>query len=541
MIRNIGIFGTSRIGDYAIEDFIQIKNDYPLIYRNDTFQINVRPLGYTCSSSDVLQCIELITTNKYKEIKDTFIYNNVLLKHGGKDILIDLNYDFIILEICSLKKIIHKSTGLIFPYEIEGNFNQGDYIYETETFNETIENILKIYEILKCKIILVPPITLFKEEPKSGFHEEVIPKKVLEYRNEIIHRLSKLSTLNKNIYFINWNINIKNMGITKIVEDQFHFTEFGKKYISQYIINFFRDLDNNLDKKSENIICENTLKLFTFCVDIGRFPKKCLLQAFNLLVSSLEYYVKDYKLILFTNFELKTNNKNVEIRKYYNVKSYFSNNSDGDQNWYNLNFNRFYIYKDLYDEYKEDYTWIDLDTVVVSDIRYINNLSNVFIENGKIPLSKSDEFCHLFSNTNECKILIDRYIQGNLWKINIDLYNKLTTIFEQIKMNGLILRYDFQDLLNFYINIIGNNEINIIGKNILKDVNNGLSIWSRTKLEHGNIEGLSSIYFDNEVCKTLNNDKIIHIISFTFYTLNKLYNTSQFNNLFGHLLKNYVI
>jgi hypothetical protein len=535
--KNIGVFGTHRIEDYNIEDFIKNNNDYPFIYTNNHFQINVRPLGYSCTSSDVLQSIELVHTEKFKEINDPFIFQNVFLKHGGKNIITSLHYDFLIIEICSLKKIIHKETGYIFPFEIEGPINQHEYIYNTETYDETINNILKIQELIKCKIILLPPITIFNEQPKSGFHEEVIPQKVVEYRNEIIKRLSDVSKLNGHITFINWNENIKNIGVKRMVEDQFHFTEFGKKYISQYIINFIRNLDKI---KNENIICENTLKLFTFCVDIGRFPRQCLLNAFNLLVSSLEYYVKDYKLIIFSNFDFKTNNKNIEIRKYYNVKS--KNYTDTNVNeWYILNFNRFYIYKDLYDEFSENYTWIDLDTVVVSDIRYINNLSNVFIENGITPLMKNLEQCPLFTNTNECKVSYDKYIQGNLWKIDNDLYNRLIHLFEQIKSNGLILRYDFQDLLNFYINIIGNNEINVIGRNILKNVNNGLSVWSRDKISHGNVEGLSSIYFEDGICKTLNSNKDIHIISFTFYTLNKLFNSAEFNILFGHLLINHII
>jgi hypothetical protein len=536
MSKNIGIFGTSRIEDYNIENFIKVKTDYPYIYINDTFEINIRPLGYTCTSSDVRQCVELIHTEKYKEINDPFIFQNVLLKNGGKNIITTLHYDFLIIEISSLKKIIHKKTGYIFPYEIEGPVNQHDYIYNSESYDETINNILKIQEILKCKIILLPPIIVCNEQPKSGCYDEVNSENELEYINEIINRLDDVSKLNDNIHFINWNKNIKNIGVKRMIIDQYHFTEFGKKYISQHIIHFIRDLD----KTNENIICENTLKLFTFCVDIGRFPRECLLHAFNLLVSSLDYYVKDYKLIIFCNFDLKTNNKNIEIRKYYNVKSKYYNDTDANE-WYNLNFNRFYIYKDLYDEYNEDYTWIDLDTVVVSDIRYINNLSNVFIENGKIPLMKNSEQRPLFKNTNECKIPYDKYIQGNLWKINNDLYNKLINLFEEIKSNSLILRFDFQDLLNFYINIIGNNSINIIGRNICKDVNNGLSIWNREKIEHGNIDGLSSIYFEEGLCKTLNNDKNIHIISFTFYTLNKLFNSNEFNILFGHLLRNHII
>lgn len=233
----IGIFGTCRIDNYNIEDFKQIETNYPYIYRNDKYTINIRPLGYSTSSSDVLQNLILLKSGNYNNIKSQFIYKNVLLKHGGTKIITDTDYKYLVLEICSIKKIIHKDTGYIFPYEIEGHHNKRDYEIISETFNETVNNIIKIQKYMNCPIILLPPITKFNGEVIKGVHENTVKDKILNYRNDIIERLKKASKT-KNIYLLNWNDFIIDKGIKNMIKDQFHFTTFGKKYISQQIYNF---------------------------------------------------------------------------------------------------------------------------------------------------------------------------------------------------------------------------------------------------------------------------------------------------------------
>ncbi len=235
----IGVFGTCRIDNYNIEDFIKTKNNYPFIYESNNYKINIRPLGYTTTSSDIYQNLSLIKSNQYKNITDSFIYINVLLKHGGKGIITELNYKYLILEICSIKKIIHIESNLIFPFEIEGSYNREDFKIESETFDETIQNIIKIRDLLNCEIILLPPITQFYGSKVLGIHENTIPSKVLEYRNDIIKRLIEASKYDS-IYFINWNTFIKERGIDVMVKDQFHFTDYGKQYISQKIYDFIR-------------------------------------------------------------------------------------------------------------------------------------------------------------------------------------------------------------------------------------------------------------------------------------------------------------
>lgn len=231
----IGIFGCCIIDDYNILDFKHIKyNSNPYIYENKNFLIYTRPLGYTTTSSDVLQNLKLIKSNEHINITDDFIYKNVLLKHGGDIIIDNLDYTIIVLEICSLKKIIYKKNNLIFPFEIEGNYNDNDFIINTENEEETINNIRQIQKLLKCKIILLPPLIKFKEEIKKGIHENVTLNKIMNYRYDIINRLNKVSN-NENIYFLNWNDFINEHNIDKLIEDQFHFTKYGKKYMSEQI------------------------------------------------------------------------------------------------------------------------------------------------------------------------------------------------------------------------------------------------------------------------------------------------------------------
>ena len=101
-----------------------------------------------------------------------------------------------------------------------------------------------------------------------------------------------------------------------------------------------------------------------------------------------------------------------------------------------VSFNKINIYKDLYDEYKKNYIWIDLDTIICYNIDYINDLSNVFIENGGDCINKNT----LFTNNNSIVVPRNRYIQGNFWKLDIELYYKLIETLDDLNKENLKLR-----------------------------------------------------------------------------------------------------
>ena len=275
------------------------------------------------------------------------------------------------------------------------------------------------------------------------------------------------------------------------------------------------------------------LLFYTFCCDIRKHKKSDLIKALNTLMNSIHKNISNYKLLCFTNFTNELSDKinpkySIEFREYYNNDK-FKLYSD---KWLNLSFNKINIYKDLYDEFNKDFCWIDLDTIICQDISYINDLSNVFIENGGTCITKNV----LFSNNRSITVPRNRYIQGNFWKLNIKLYNSLMKTLDSLIKKKLILRYDLQDLFSYYINIENNGEnkdINILGNNIKNDSINGLCIWSIKGNTHAIQSGIDNLYLDNNILKSkFYPDKSIHILSFTFITLNKLNNFEKFKKLF---------
>lgn len=275
------------------------------------------------------------------------------------------------------------------------------------------------------------------------------------------------------------------------------------------------------------------LLFYTFCCDIGKHTKPDLIKVLNTLMNSIHKNISNYKLLCFTNFtnELskKINQKyNIEFREYYYKEKF----KLYDNAWLNLSFNKINIYKDLHDEFNRDFCWIDLDTIICQDISYINDLSNVFIENGGTCLTKN----LLFQNNKSIAVPRNRYIQGNFWKLNIKLYNNLMSTLVSLINKNLKLRYDLQDLFSYYIYIENNGEnkdINILGNNIKNDIINGLAIWSINGNTHATQSGIDNLYLDNNMLKSkFYPDKSIHILSFTFDSLKKLYNSEKFKQLF---------
>ena len=275
------------------------------------------------------------------------------------------------------------------------------------------------------------------------------------------------------------------------------------------------------------------LLFYTFCCDIGKHTKPDLIKVLNTLMNSIHKNISNYKLLCFTNF---TNELSKKINQKYNIEfiEYYYKEKFKlyDNAWLNLSFNKINIYKDLHDEFNRDFCWIDLDTIICQDISYINDLSNVFIENGGTYSGKN----LLFSNNSSITVPRNRYIQGNFWKLNIKLYNNLMNTLVSLINKNLKLRYDLQDLFSYYIYIENNGEnkdINILGNNIKNDIINGLAIWSINGNTHATQSGIDNLYLDNNMLKSkFYPDKSIHILSFTFDSLKKLYNSEKFKQLF---------
>lgn len=270
--------------------------------------------------------------------------------------------------------------------------------------------------------------------------------------------------------------------------------------------------------------------IYTFCCDIEKHSKTELIKVFNIFANSIHKNISSYKLLCFTNFANQLSNEipkkyNIEYREYYDKGIYKLYKCK----WKNLSFNKINIYKDLYDEFNTDFCWIDLDTIVGYDISYVNDFTNIFIEIGG-DCSRSNT---LFSNSS-ITVPRNRYIQGNFWKINIKMYNNIMKTLNTLINKRLHLRYDLQDLFNYYIYIENRDkDINILGNNIKSDSINGLAVWSNNGDTHATASGLDNLYLDNNMLKSkYYPDKNIHILSFTFQTLKLLYNSNKFKQLF---------
>ncbi len=272
------------------------------------------------------------------------------------------------------------------------------------------------------------------------------------------------------------------------------------------------------------------LHLYTFCVDIGKHSKTELVNILKILINSLDK-TNIYQLHIFTNFNIDIDNPNIVFHEY------FDNSVAIYQDiWLNLSFNKIHIYKYLFDKYKIDFIWVDLDTIFITDISYINDISSFFIDCGGI-----NEDPHLLIFNTDIYIPRNKWIQGNIWKLNIELYNKLIDVHKEITLKNMKFNYDLQSLFTyyFYIFLDGNektlldNNIYIIGRNLKKNVVNGLCIWDPNGNTHANLNGLNNLYYENKLLKTnFYPDKEIHIVSFTFNTLKQLYNTKKFQELF---------
>jgi len=228
MIFNIGVCGTCRI------DF-KIKKKFPYNFKIKDFNFYIRPVGYTVSISEIYQNLSLVKNNLVDSISNNFIKKNIFFKENNKDIIKVNKFDILIIEICSIKKIIHKNTNLIIPYRIWGsNYHQNDFYLDLETEEEIIKIIKKIQEEFDCKIILIPPITVIK-----FITDEILIKKISENRNHILNILMKCENQINNVYLFNWN---KIINENNILIDQYHFSNEGYKIIFNNLLEFIKKI-----------------------------------------------------------------------------------------------------------------------------------------------------------------------------------------------------------------------------------------------------------------------------------------------------------
>ena len=254
-MKKVGVFGTCRIENWNGTDLKKVNSGMPVIYQDSRYQFLIRPLGYTTTTSDVAQNLRLIYRSEYQTIEeDPPLFREIFMKHGGQSVVTGLDYDLIIIEACSVKKIIYeiKQTEIkqtetkqtetkqyIIPYEIESKEIMPTRI-ETESEEETFSNLQEISRVLNgVQIVLLPPIVEFTGQHIIGIHENVRSSQhVLNYRRDILHRLRDCADKIQNVYFYDWNDLIREHGAQEMLLDQFHFTEKGYQVVASKLFNF---------------------------------------------------------------------------------------------------------------------------------------------------------------------------------------------------------------------------------------------------------------------------------------------------------------
>tara|TARA_R110000765_G_scaffold217304_1_gene321933 strand:+ start:138 stop:968 length:831 start_codon:yes stop_codon:yes gene_type:complete len=270
-----------------------------------------------------------------------------------------------------------------------------------------------------------------------------------------------------------------------------------------------------------------TLKLFTFSVDIGRTPLRILNQQLQTLLKGLDKFISNYELIIYSNYIKEYAHPKVQLREYYD-KTEEPHYLEGDlAQWLNLSWNKINIYKDLNDEFGNDYAWVDLDTIFCADVSYLNDLDNYFIVTGG-----SIEKPHIiFNNDDSFTVPYKNYIQGNFWKLNKQLYAKMMDIFNLLKHRGLQLQYDGQSLFNYCYHYL-NYDLNLLGGNVYKDTIYGLGLWTMPQERTVSNAKIYDLIFNEGVMyfKDLPHNPL-HIWSFTSHSYSSLSNTKAFNKL----------
>jgi hypothetical protein len=259
----------------------------------------------------------------------------------------------------------------------------------------------------------------------------------------------------------------------------------------------------------------------TFCFDIGRIKRDILIKTAVALYKSLVYFKNDFVLYIYTNIDTLDgyfiNNTNIKIIKHD------INKIDNYYNciWLNLSFYKAVIYKTLLIDIEITPIWIDLDTIVCGNINHLSEYDNFFVIQGTqdTKLEKVHE---------DKKIEANKYIQGNIWKINKDLLGELLELWNSLTVKP---KYDFQGLLNFayYFNNYYT-KMNILGHDIDKKSINSLEIYNNSKVVHCDINNIKSNLMMNDThIMDIRTFRRINFMSFTFYELQDAITNNNFN------------
>jgi hypothetical protein len=293
-----------------------------------------------------------------------------------------------------------------------------------------------------------------------------------------------------------------------------------------------------------------SLKLFTFCFYIGKNTYQELVRMLYVLLASLDKFHPDFFLVVYHNLGITIDDPRVQCRGWSwgdrgggfrppatdSVLNSRDRGGDAERlllaadgcdgnvwvegsavrnRWHKLSFNKIHVFKNLYDEYDGVcFTWIDLDTIVLADLSYLNEVDNYFVMHGG---AVSDRMHDVLvgggggggagggAGGGVIWAIPERtYIQGSFWKLNLPLYHEVLRLDSLFRENGVRLKYDLQSifavmawgggLCPFYdgVSRVLDGSMLVIGENFMPGVMNGLGVWD-TADGVGNHVNMSSL------------------------------------------------
>ena len=273
-----------------------------------------------------------------------------------------------------------------------------------------------------------------------------------------------------------------------------------------------------------------SLKLFTFCFYIGKNTYQELVRMLYVLLASLDKFHPDFFLVVYHNLGITIDDPRVRMVRGlggggggggWEVKDgdaerllLEAEGCDGNvwiegsavrNRWHKLSFNKIHVFKNLYDEYGGAcFTWIDLDTIVLADMSYLNGVDNYFVMHGGAVSDRMHDVLVGGGGRVIWAIPERTYIQGSFWKLNLSLYHevlRLDSMFREIGVRG---KYDLQSIFAVMawggglcphydgVSCAVTNSMLIIGENFMPGVMNGLCVWD-TKNGVGNHVNMESL------------------------------------------------
>jgi hypothetical protein len=365
-----------------------------------------------------------------------------------------------------------------------------------------------------------------------------------------------------------------------------------------------------------------SLKLFTFCFYIGKNTYQELVHMLYVLLASLDKFHPDFFLVVYHNLGITIDDPRVRMIRgfrppatglvcevsgksavYNDCQSKLTGDlstipswgggtpllleaegCDGNvwiegsavrNRWHKLSFNKIHVFKNLYDEYGGVcFTWIDLDTIVLADMSYLNGVDNYFIMHGGAVSDRMHDVLVGGGGRVIWAIPERTYIQGSFWKLNLSLYHEVLRLDSMFREIGVRCKYDLQSLFAvmawggglcpYYdgVSRAVTNSMMIIGENFMHGVMNGLCVWDTKNGvgNHVNMESLVEMRWGDAngggggggdgggggrgsggmgIFRTsMYPDKEVHILSLTFdsFFMSNVCGSSDFARLFPFLL-----